>query len=309
MPLIFCRALIRPHLRTVRGASIISLRTYASKNKSNPKHPQIDEPVTTKGSHANPTSNLIPSSQRILMDGTAQAEYDKASAKMIAAVDWLRKEIAGLEARGIGRVTPAVLDSVRVVLPDSPKAARLEEVATVGVREGTNLIITLYEDEVRKLCLHTTVASYIYTIPFKNAKYVEKAIYAAKLPNIVPQKVDVRTLRIVIPRSAFPPFRQWSAVYVHVPYRPTMEARATLLNTASKTTEDTRVQIRKVRDTSVRKHKWKQRSDEVEQVSRRPCFRPCVLILLRSAQFQKLCDLRIKEVDQILAKVKKELGT
>lgn len=39
----------------------------------------------------------------------------------------------------------------------------------------------------------------------QNLKYVEKAIYAAKLPNVIPQKVDGRTLKIVIPRFASQP--------------------------------------------------------------------------------------------------------
>ena len=46
-----------------------------------------------------------------------------------------------------------------------------------------------------------------------------------------------------------------------------MEARGALLTTASKTAEDTRVQIRKLKDASMRKHQWKPRSDEGEQVS------------------------------------------
>ncbi|KAF8589118.1 ribosome recycling factor, partial [Ramaria rubella] len=196
------------------------------------------------------TSGLIPTSQRALKDENSQAEYDKVSAKMVAAVDWLRKEVAGLKARGVGHVTPAILDPIKIVLPGSSKELRLEEVATVGVREGANLIITLFEDD--------------------NLKHVERAIYTAKIPNVVPQKVDARTVKVVIPR-------------------PTVEARIVLLNTASKTAEDTRVQIRKTRDASVRKHKWKPRSEEIEQ-------------------FQKLLDARIKEVDQIIAKAKQELG-
>jgi ribosome recycling factor len=153
------RSAVQITRQTQTTVPILSLRTYASKSKSKPKQlvsSQPDEPVTTKGSHGNTTSNLIPASQRILTDETAQAEYDKASTKMTASVDWLRKEIAGLEARGIGRVTPAILDSVRVVLPDNPKELQLEDVATVGVREGTNLVLTLYEDEVHGLISRTS---------------------------------------------------------------------------------------------------------------------------------------------------------
>jgi hypothetical protein len=50
-----------------------------------------------------------------------------------------------------------------------------------------------------------------------------------------------------------------------------MEARAALLTTASKTAEDMRVQIRKLKDASMRKHKWKPRSEEGEQVGHHCC--------------------------------------
>ena len=137
---------------TIKTPVVVSFRAYASKNKAkaNQGAPQSE----TKGSHASPTSGLIPISQRALIDETAQAEYDKASIKMVAAVDWLRKEVAGIKARATGHVTPAILDPVRVTLPGDSKEHRLEEVATVGVRDGANLIVTPYEDNV---CSHDFV--------------------------------------------------------------------------------------------------------------------------------------------------------
>ncbi|KAF8512667.1 ribosome recycling factor [Hysterangium stoloniferum] len=255
MSLFLRRALIRGQPRATHGSIIpvvFKSRSYASKHKGKGKQPSEEPRTGQKGSHANATSNLVPASQRAFLDEGVQAEYDKTSSKMSSSIDWLRKEVAGITARGIGHVTPALLDPVRVVVADGPKELRLEEVATVGIREGTNFIITLFEDE--------------------NMKYVEKAIYAAKLPNIVPQKVDGRTIKIMVPR-------------------PTMEARSALLNTASKIAEDTRVQIRKTRDVVARKNSWKPRTHS-EEIDR----------------FQKLCDNRIKEVDQILNKAKQELG-
>jgi ribosome recycling factor len=68
---------------------------------------------------------------------------------MQASIDWFRKECSSVEARASGRVTPALLSSVRVRLPDSNTDMRLEEVATVGVREGSTLIITIFEEDVR----------------------------------------------------------------------------------------------------------------------------------------------------------------
>lgn len=104
-----------------------------------------------KGSTPRSTENLIPASQRALQDDAAQAEYDKSSTKMAASIEWMRKEVAGLTARGLGHVTPSILDPVRVVLPDAPHPHRLQEVATLGVRDGTDIIITLFDDNVRRL--------------------------------------------------------------------------------------------------------------------------------------------------------------
>lgn len=87
-----------------------------------------------------------------------------------------------------------------------------------------------------------------------------------------------------------------------------MEARGALLNTASKIAEDTRVQIRKLKDTIMRKYKWKPRSEEGEQVGYFICHSCHSLMLMLVLQFQKLCDTHIKKVDQILATAKQELG-
>jgi ribosome recycling factor len=106
-------------------------RTFASKNK------------------AKSTATLVPGSKQPITDEAARQEYDKAETSMQASIDWFRKECSSVEARASGRVTPALLSSVRVRLPDSNTDMRLEEVATVGVREGSTLIITIFEEDVR----------------------------------------------------------------------------------------------------------------------------------------------------------------
>lgn len=130
-------------------------RHYASK-KDNKKDSKKDKKRDNKNDDTNPTSpresrrtvntdTLIPGSKRIL----AGEEYFKAEEKMKGVLDRFKKEVAELETRASGRVTPAVLAPVRVVLPHSEgKGVRLEEVATVGVREGTTLIITVFEESV-----------------------------------------------------------------------------------------------------------------------------------------------------------------
>ena len=37
-------------------------------------------------------------------------------------------------------------------------------------------------------------------------KHVERAIYEAKLPNLVPQRHDERTIKIPVPKYVFPRF-------------------------------------------------------------------------------------------------------
>ena len=59
----------------------------------------------------------------------------------------------GLRAwRASGRVTPAVLAPVRVTVPENKggdgRPHRLEELATVGVREGTTLLVTVFDEHV-----------------------------------------------------------------------------------------------------------------------------------------------------------------
>lgn len=71
---------------------------------------------------------------------------------MTSTVEWIRKEVAGIVARGVGRVSTSVLDGVRVALSDEQqsqkKEARLNEIATVGIRDGNCLIVTLHDDNV-----------------------------------------------------------------------------------------------------------------------------------------------------------------
>lgn len=119
-------------------SSLSQLRSYASKSK------------TTKS-----TATLVPGSQQKLTDEAAIEEYEKAEMKMQVAVDWYRKEVADLETRASGRVTPALLAPVRVELPDSKGGLfKLEDVATVGVREGSTLLITVFEEHVSaSICL------------------------------------------------------------------------------------------------------------------------------------------------------------
>jgi hypothetical protein len=90
-------------------------------------------------------------------------ELARAEAKKAASVEWLRREVAQLEARAGGRVTPRLLAPVRVAVVPSAgdrrgredvtvsamaNKVRLEDLATVGVRDGSSLIVTVFDPQV-----------------------------------------------------------------------------------------------------------------------------------------------------------------
>ncbi|PBK65713.1 ribosome recycling factor [Armillaria solidipes] len=168
---------------------------------------------------AQSTSSLQPGSQQPLTKPTDIAEHEKCQEKMKSTVEWLRRDCADAAARASGRVTPALLANVRV------QGQKLEQVATVGVRDGSMLVVTVFEED--------------------NLKHVEAAIYDAKLPSITPQRQDTRTLRIPVPK-------------------PTLDAKSSVVAAAGKKAEEARVQCRKLHQTSVKKGKYEKRSVELE---------------------------------------------
>jgi hypothetical protein len=92
------------------------------------------------------TTFLTPGSQQAFTKPTARYEFALADAKMVACVEWLRCEVAQLDACASGRVTPQLLTPVRVsVAASGEKKARLEELAIVGVRDGSSLVVTVFD--------------------------------------------------------------------------------------------------------------------------------------------------------------------
>ncbi|KAI0689575.1 ribosome recycling factor domain-containing protein [Cytidiella melzeri] len=218
--------------------AVLQTRPYASKKKSKHAEPAEDP---------HPEA-FVPASQRI----AAGEVYHKAEESMKSSVERFRKEVSSLETRASGRVTTGLLAPVRVKLPTSSdsKGVRLEEVATVGVRDGTTLVVTVFEE-------HTL-------------KHVENAIYEAKLPGLNPQRADSRTIKIPVPK-------------------PTVEARYALYSTAQRHAEDSRTHIRKQHSMSVKKGGFKKFTQEFNEL-------------------QELNDRYIKEVDKVLAELKKSTG-
>ncbi|KAK8869648.1 hypothetical protein IAR55_000216 [Kwoniella newhampshirensis] len=131
----------------------------------------------------------------------------KAKTKMEKAVHWARAVIFEGVERGRGRVSPALLDSVRVDVQDMPGSSHLNTVASVTVK-GNTLFVEVYD------------TSYI--------KPVESAIHGANLPGISPQRMSESTLKIPI-------------------VRPTVEQRAEILKSLSETVEAAKQQIRTAR--------------------------------------------------------------
>jgi len=132
-------------------------------------------------------------------------------------------------------------------------------------------------------------------------KLIEQALYDSKLPNIVPQRQDSRTIRIPIPK--YVPVHPIDS-QISQSLRPTVEARGALYTAAHRKAEEIRVQIRKQHQPSIKRGKYQKHSIELDEVSE------LLFLVLRSdlCQFQKLTDRYVGEVDKILASLKKATG-
>ncbi|KAI0070533.1 ribosome recycling factor [Panus rudis PR-1116 ss-1] len=207
------------------SAVYVQFRNYAKKPK---RSQQVEEEDASGGKGGKnkskvSTDTLVPGSQRIQADPL----YVQLEDKLKGISERFRKEVAAMETRASGRITPAVLAPVRVQLPDHAgadgKGARLEELATVGVRDGTTLLVTAFEE--------------------RTLKYIEQGIYDAKISGVIPQTSDSRTIKIPMPK-------------------PTVEARLAFYTTASKHAEDARVRIRKEHQSAVKKGGYGKRDTE-----------------------------------------------
>lgn len=108
-----------------------------------------------KNNITDPSLRFVPASS--MPHGAAyDAEEKSADEKMGASVRWLKEAARGVEVRSSGRVIPDVLDPVRVRIKLDEGAGEngeemevgLKEVASVGVRNGNVLVVTVFEEEV-----------------------------------------------------------------------------------------------------------------------------------------------------------------
>ncbi|KAK7683145.1 hypothetical protein QCA50_013818 [Cerrena zonata] len=214
------------HLPILQRVSVNQnqVRCYAKKNNKRDRDEEDVKPGKGKGKVS--TGSLVPGSQAIQADPV----YIQCEDKMKGISEKFRRDVAAYETRASGRITPAVLAPVRVMLPENKdsdgKGVRLEEVATVGVRDGTTLLVTAFEE--------------------RTLKFIEQGIYDAKIAGVIPQAADSRTIKIPMAK-------------------PTVEARQAFYLTASKQAEEFRVQVRKHHQAFVKKGAYEKRSSEITE--------------------------------------------
>ena len=141
------RSLFRVSLLRVRPlphALGAQARSYAKSKRQKVDEDENDAVVPKLKGGSN--QKLIPTSQNTHGD-EFQEEKRNLDEKMAASVRWFKAQVALTETRTSGRATPTMLDSVWVELPDMP-SQKLAEVATVGVKDLSTLLITAYEAEV-----------------------------------------------------------------------------------------------------------------------------------------------------------------
>ncbi|CEQ39071.1 SPOSA6832_00585 [Sporobolomyces salmonicolor] len=103
-------------------------------------------------------------------------ELKKLEERMGDSIGKLRVGLKTVVGR-VGRITPALLDNIRV---DSPEGKRpLGEFATVSVKDGKDLLVTCYEEA--------------------GVKAVTAALYASPL-NLTPQPTSATSIRVPVPR-------------------------------------------------------------------------------------------------------------
>ncbi|CAE6479458.1 unnamed protein product [Rhizoctonia solani] len=253
------RATLSPRLRVspLQAPSITtSACNYA---KSHRKASLVTEPtpeaVDTHTDFAPPKGSKGHKKIHEDISAAATSEEDEvinqASHKMDTTFEWFKREVAQMESRVSGRVVPSLLDPVRVKLKEGGgTAVRVDQVSTVGVRDGNTLVITLFDEA--------------------NMKDVETSIINAQIPNMNPQRTDVRTLRIVVPK-------------------PTMEARQSVVTAVSKIAEDTKVKIRASRESGMKALKGMGHAKHSKFAD----------------ELQKATDKHTKDIDALVAKLKK----
>ncbi|WVF72024.1 hypothetical protein IAT40_006836 [Kwoniella sp. CBS 6097] len=191
-------ALLQP---TISSASFTSTSISLKKNKGSPPKSAKAKIRATEDDQAGAADD----------EGAGEvvvAEVvEKAKGKMDKAVHWAKAVIFEDVERVRGRVTPALLDSVRVDIPGTGAQCHLNTLASITTK-GNALFVEVWDTD--------------------STKNVESAIHRANLPGMSPQKTGANTLKIPVSR-------------------PTAEQRAEILRQIASTVEAAKSQIRMAR--------------------------------------------------------------
>ncbi|KAK4701881.1 ribosome recycling factor, partial [Phenoliferia sp. Uapishka_3] len=142
----------------------------------------------------------------VVAGGLTEGAFDleKLDEGMVDVVGKLRVGLKTVVGR-VGRVTPALLDSIRV--ESEGRKSPLAEFATVSVKDGKDLLVTVYEES--------------------SMKAVSQALYDSPL-SLTPQAASATSFRVPVPR-------------------PDWDKRQQLVRQAQDLCESARVSIRAVR--------------------------------------------------------------
>lgn len=116
------------------------------------KHNSNEDDLPGRNNITDPSLRFVPSSA--LPHGPEyDAERRAADEKLQASLRWLKEQARSVEIRSSGRVVPDVLDGVKVLIENEDGSqgnfeVGLREVATVGVKNGNVLVVTVFEEHV-----------------------------------------------------------------------------------------------------------------------------------------------------------------
>ncbi|KAK4686678.1 ribosome recycling factor, partial [Tremellales sp. Uapishka_1] len=131
-PLVFARASSLPSPAFIAQFSTSPL-SLAKKSKG--------------GSASKPSKTKSPSDESALSPEEIARALEKTKGKMEKSVEWAKGVIYEGVERGRGRVSPALLDSIKVALPDGGGTVPLNAVASVTVKQMT-LYVEVWDTEV-----------------------------------------------------------------------------------------------------------------------------------------------------------------
>jgi ribosome recycling factor len=92
-------------------------------------------------------STMIPASQRQVSDELL-TDFEVMKERMTAVVEQFRLAVKEASKKADGKVSPDLLKSVKVRMPTTGKMVPIDDVATVGVRDGIALVVTVFDEAV-----------------------------------------------------------------------------------------------------------------------------------------------------------------